>query len=734
MATYSAVDKSVDQRIQIIVQALAKHHKVKKELPGLQSLLQDYLAHSIDVTPETFHRRLLSVFKASPDVTFEECLGQLLPDQQARIQQFIDGSPLGEIARGFQTGSSLGVKEHVALMTASDAVHVSSVSPMRVKGSGSCEELRERDGVLYAFATKLEELFRGCIDGDEESGDDVVVYKDARFQNWGRGVDFVPAYTCVPTTVAAIQHIVKYAKAHGMGVRCADFRHSWAPIFGRDKQILISLLPLAEVEMIPNVTALPLPQAPSTELESIEIVKDGIPRVSGNVLVRVGVSTTNERLRRWCVQRNRKYTYPLNVIMVEMTVGGTNGPICHGAGIRHATLSDLVRKVEYVDCNGARRTVTDPEYLRAAAGCFGLMGVITHLTLEFQPMTYALMQPEKLPAVRAVPPPDDMAESEIPPALRVAVTPEERAADIAAFERHCREDYYAEWFWFPYADMCWVNCWNDTPDPAGVIDYPSEAEIFLMFVSQFAMNVIQFAPVLNDLIDATHMQEAAVTLLSRVAMAALPAWETPKKTYLTDALHFQRGIQNVRVLDVEVEMPLVARRQPDAPAAGTAKHDVPDLGLARRAWWDAILVAYRHTDTCPQRMPLEMRIMGGSDMVMAPQRGNALGTCAIEVLTLESARDLWKPYAEEVLAHWLSYKDADGKALRTRSHWAKQWAGLMVDGKPWLERMKTVDYRDELVEFKRLLAEIGKGHGWTLKDLKGRFSNDFFDSFYFDDV
>lgn len=557
----------------------------------------------------------------------------------------------------------------------------------------------------------------------------------------------MPAYTCIPTTVAAIQHIITYAKALDMGVRCAGFRkcppctptcfcvlicwpgHSWAPLFGRDKQILISLLPLAEVDIIPNVTALPLPETPFTELETIELVKDGIPRVSGNVLVRVGVSTTNERLRRWCVEQNKKYTYSLNVIMVEMTVGGTNGPICHGAGIRHQSLSDLVRKVEYVDCNGKKRTVTEPEHLRAAAGCFGLMGVITHLTLEFQPMTYALLQPQKLPAVRAVPPPDDMADSEIPPALRVTVTPEERASDIATFERHCREDYYSEWFWFPYSDRCWINCWNDTSDSAGVVDYPSDTERFFMFISQFTMNVIQFAPVLNDLISATELQETAVTLLSHIAMLALPEFETPKKTFLTDALHFQRGIQNVRVLDVEVEIPLVARRQPE-----TANQDVQDLGLVRRAWWDAILIAYRHTDTCPQRMPLEMRIMGDSNMVMAPQRGNTLGTCAIEVLTLESARDIWKPYAEEVLARWLSYSDADGKPLRTRPHWAKQWDGLMVDGKPWAERMKVVDYRDERMEFKRLLVEIGKVDGWTLRDLKERFSNDFFDDFYFDDV
>lgn len=141
--------------------------------------------------------------------------------------------------------------------------------------------------------------------------------------------------------------------------------HSWSPIFGRNGQITISLLPLREVTQTPNFTALSkaLPEPKPTELETIEIA-GGTPRTAGNVLVRIGASTTNERLRRWCVE-NKKYTYPLNSIMVEMTVGGTNGPICHGAGRRHPTLSDLVRKVEYVDCHGALRAGRGPATLSA---------------------------------------------------------------------------------------------------------------------------------------------------------------------------------------------------------------------------------------------------------------------------------------------------------------------------------------------------------------------------------
>ena len=72
-------------------------------------------------------------------------------------------------------------------------------------------------------------------------------------------------------------------------------------------------------------------------------------------------------------------------------------------------------------------------------------------------------------------------------------------------------------------------------------------------------------------------------------------------------------------------------------------------------------------------MPLEMRVMGDSNVIMAPQRGNTLGTCSIEILTLQTEKDVWQPYVQELLDTWMSYTDHDGKVLKTRPHWAKEW-------------------------------------------------------------
>ena len=57
-----------------------------------------------------------------------------------------------------------------------------------------------------------------------------------------------------------------------------------------------------------------------------------------------------------------------------------------------------------------------------------------------------------------------------------------------------------------------------------------------------------------------------------------------------------------------------------------------------------------------------------------------------------------------------------------------------MDGRPWLEKLKHEDYKDQIVQFKEVLAKIGNAHGWTLGDLKSRFSNDLFDELIFDNV
>ncbi|KAL9608906.1 MAG: hypothetical protein Q9167_006287 [Letrouitia subvulpina] len=710
----SAWDAPVDERIKIIRDRLSEAD-FAQEVPGLKEVLDDYLNENTVTTRVIFHRGLLQTFKKSQtDFTYEDLLDKYSDDEKSRLEKFVDGEDPADISKGFVMGPSLGAREEMDLLHRAERVDVSAAGPVHVDGLSS-DELKKRDSLLHKFVHSLADFFH--IHKEKAA---VTVYKDAQFQNWGLNITNQPLYTCVPTTVEGVIRIVKFAKEQKLSVRCAGFRHSWAPIFGENGQIFISLLDLKTATHLPNTTSLPLPESKPNALESIEVVP-GTARAKGNTLVRVGAAVTNERLRRWCV-KNKKVTLPINVIMVEITLGGSNAPICHGSGRRHQTLSDLVRAVEYVDANGHLQTVKKPEHLRAAAGCFGLMGVVTHLVLELQPMSYADMKPEKIPIMQAVPPPPGMPDSDIPKALLVHRTPEQRAKDQEIFEKRASDDFYSEWFWFPYSDYSWVNCWSDTTDAKDVKAFPDDLHIFLSFVQTFTMNVLQMTPLLDKLINAVHLNEAAVTLISRAAMFALP--EKPVKTYLTDALHFQRAIQNVRVRDIEVEMPLLSKKEDPKKV---------DYTLVQKAWWDAILTVYKYRETCPMRMPLEMRIMGGSDIIMAPQRGNALGTCSIEVLTLYAAREVWHGFAQEVLDTWMKLRDADpqGRKLDIRPHWAKEWKEFRVDGKPWPEVLRDQVYKDEIKEFNDTLSAIGKEHGWTREDLAKRFGNEFLVWFFF---
>ena len=312
----------------------------------------------VEVDRHDFTRRLLKVFKDSTDNTYQDLLGQHSDDAKKRLERFVDGASADDCGKGFEILPNLITMNEVSDLLS--APLVKDFAGLPTSDSGFCLPLTT---ILSRFFS----IFR-----KNEKRPALRVFKDARFRNWGRTVDLKPKFTCVPATVHAVQQIVRYARENNMGVRCAAYRHSWAPVFGRDGEITISMLRLKEATKLPNTSALPLLQDPPSELETIEFPKDP-PLSDGKRLVRVGCATTNERLRRWCLEKNNMVTLPYNVIMVETTLGGSISALCHGSGRAHKTTGDLVRRIEYIDANGELRTITekDMKFLKAAGGCFG---------------------------------------------------------------------------------------------------------------------------------------------------------------------------------------------------------------------------------------------------------------------------------------------------------------------------------------------------------------------------
>jgi hypothetical protein len=555
----------------------------------------------------------------------------------------------------------------------------------------------------------------------EADGSLVTSNIDYYFINWGSNVRNRPNVTFEPKSRTGVQNIVQWARKHNKRVRACGYRHTWSDMYSEKDQVLVSMLPLAtgtdhHILIHDDI------EWNEDDLEGINIVRTLEENGRRIAHCKIGASTTNEQFRRWCLRKgpgggNWEWTLPLNVIMVEITFGGSNAPICHGAGLKNQTLSDLVVEIEFVNAKGLIQRVSDPEQLRAASGAFGLLGIVTAVTLKLDQMTYAHMKPTKTPVTESIPPPDNF---EIPEDLkpRKAPKPERVAEQVAAFEKHCG-DTYSEFFWFPLQKETWNNCWSATAEGKSRAKPMSEVTA----LTQGLQSILGQA--FNETIGKfsgwfqTH-------LMSSSAMNALPDLKEEHLVPLIDALHFRRGIQNLRVVDMELEIPI------------PTKDDKPDWSICRRAWWDIIQLVYKHEKAgkYPLRVALEMRIMGGSNVIMAPQYGNKHGTCSIEVLTtLQVPTKEWHAFMQEVADIWHGYskiyKDHEGNPINTRSHWAKQWEELTINGKSALEHYRTEAYKDRIPEFLGEIKKVARAGGYKVGDLKARFSTPLLDNLFF---
>ncbi|KAL3472464.1 hypothetical protein BJX99DRAFT_262252 [Aspergillus californicus] len=346
-----------------------------------------------------------------------------------------------------------------------------------------------------------------------------------------------------------------------------------------------------------------------------------------------------------------------------------------------------------------------------AAGAFGLLGIVTHITFELDAMTCAEMKPRKVDIGLAIPP---IGKDDIPKGRQSDWFSSENASKKLAdakvdFDHRAANDYYSEWFWFTYQRKAWE-------------------QTFLQWIQGWLGGVITTVPLFNALPSYWQAQ-----LLATNGMAALPPTqgEDDEETIITalpNALHFRRGIQNTRVRDTEFEIQIPPRK--DDPTK-------PDFSIVQRAWWDVIKLVYNDAEdkddpSSPMRVTLELRIMGGSDVLMAPQRGNNLGTASIEVLTIPDAvaDNEWINFIQKVCELWMSY----GDELNVRPRWAKEWDGLQLNGQDARTYLKNEAYPKQIKDFRTALEKIGWPHGWGLAELRSRFSNELWDKIIFEVV
>jgi hypothetical protein len=134
---------------------------------------------------------------------------------------------------------------------------------------------------------------------------------------------------------------------------------------------------------------------------------------------------------------------------------------------------------------------------------------------------------------------------------------------------------------------------------------------------------------------------------------------------------------------------------------------------------------YEKQKEAPVRVALEMRLMGGSDVILSPQRGNQHGTVSIEVLTHDGTPPkVWADFKQHIADKWTSYKDQEGRYLFARPHWAKEWAGLKVHGRPIEQYMTDIVYKSAFTEFRQVFGGIVERRGSSVPETLKVFGND----------
>lgn len=219
-------------------------------------------------------------------------------------------------------------------------------------------------------------------------------------------------------------------------------------------------------------------------------------------------------------------------------------------------------------------------------------------------------------------------------------------------------------FFFPQTDLNILTLLrNNTEDGTGAYDYPTPPDVFFQWIQGWIGGILNDSLLFRAL--PGRWQAYIFGTMAHMSQPPIGPLNTHIKTYLPDALHFRRGTQNMRVRGLELEIPI-------PPLASDPTQ--PDFTIVQRAWWDAIMESY--TDpTAPMRIAMELRIMGDSDIIMAPQRGNKFGTASIEVVSSMAAvaDGSWDPYAQRIANKWMALGDENSAALNIRPHWAKEW-------------------------------------------------------------
>merc|ERR1711915_1134827 len=493
-------------------------------------------------------------------------------------------------------------------------------------------------------------------------------YIEETFENWGSTLlANITVRTFFPRTVQGIQNIVKMAAAEGARVRASATRHTFNPWLwgvesnlqpgtsGNNVDYVISMIPQEISDHLayardhgnwPEDSELAFIEGPLDVWE-----EDG----KKHAAVKFGASTLNLHYYDWALANN--WTMPANTIMHYMTIGGVALGTCHGGGIGHQTIADRIIEMEIVDSNGELQVVNDPEMLKVMGGSMGMLGIVTSITYKLDEMSYARFWPQHIPGG---------LESILPPAGYPL--PEETLTLLT--------NYYSEAIQYPIhhgsPGILWMNSWDNlgkAEDAISLIDHKEDefqkSYIFLETVANQG-----FKTIFEYFNSTEYLYWLFGWMVGSASSIAMNNWDTPKTTTAVEAMHFQRGLHFLSVKAAELIVP-IPELEPNEPDWGVLQEVVYDM--------QSVLHEFQDNDIYPVDLALEMRMMAGSDMLMAAQYGNKW-SLAIEVASSPLVpENIWEDFKNALATKWKNYKDKDGNSLRVRPHWAKEFPHMVGD-------------------------------------------------------
>ena len=263
---------------------------------------------------------------------------------------------------------------------------------------------------------------------------------------------------------------------------------------------------------------------------------------------------------------------------------------------------------------------------------------------------------------------------------------------------------------FPFSKSVFINTWKREFYQIGdeFVRHPPKIGIAEQNFTGTAFQT--FAQLIPELLPTTgFMGKMFAEIVSILGDKVLREQKEVIRCPSFDAIHFRHGIQNLRVLNMEWCFRLKELRDENGEFVYVEYEGkqvtVPDVSLCRDLWLGCTELIHKYDvekQEYPQILPVEMRIIRGSDVCLSAAHG-AKFAVYIEVLTVigtEEANNRFYKYCQDLTDVWAKI----GGTQFMRPHWGKYWQGLKVNGKSIYQHLRET-YKDDLEIFNEIRKE-----------------------------